>query len=302
MTSLDSVVMVPQQAAHYRCPLCHDTGAALYLTDTHTGEKAGPYGTDSDVWVQFSKVQDMYEARYLATDGKDGLTPRQFAFRFYVTTGMCICPPEARALRQDTRAADRIKHLGIRFDTSRYDNLSYETLIERCGAESSKLAAISAVRDYATAGEYLGNPLTGVKGKRSLVLHGASGTGKTGLAVLLWRYCTAPNALVEFREMMRVIQDSYGRKGSDSSQIVQAFQHVPVLFLDDVGDAESKKTSEDKRDKLYQILDPRHKADLPTVLTTNLNRNQFRDQFGLRIEQRLEEMAAWVEVTGEVLR
>lgn len=296
MSSLDTVVMVPDphQTTRYRCPLCRDTGMALYLTDTYSDEHSGPYATDSAAYEQFSAVRDMYAARHKATNGKDGMSPRQFAFRFYVTLGACTCPPEARAMRKDTRAADRIRSLGIRFDTDRYDNLSYDTLIERCGAESPKLAAIQSVKDYGTNGQ--------LHGKRSLVLTGTNGTGKTGLMIVLWRYCLVPNALVEFREMVRIIQDSYGRKGGDSSMIIQAFQHVPVLFLDDVGDPESKKTSEDKRDKLYQILDPRHKSDLPTIITTNLSGTQFRDQFGLRIAQRLVEMAAWVEVTGEVLR
>jgi DNA replication protein DnaC len=285
----------PPKTVYPRCEWCHDTGMALYLVDTATNDGWGPYHNDGELYVKYDELQAAWAQRHKETAGKEGLSVRAFAFRFYATMAPCqSCNPVQREKRLSSRAAEKIRFLGVQFDTSRYDHLGWNSFAERCATDSTKAGALAEVQGYAGNGE--------IAGKHSLVLYGPNGTGKTGLMILLYRDCKVPCALLEYRDYISLIQDTYERK-RDTRETLAAFQQVPVLFLDDLGDPDRvARATDDQRDKLYQLIEVRHKADLVTVITTNLEPAAMAKQFGIRILQRLQEMAAWVHVAGEVLR
>jgi DNA replication protein DnaC len=141
-----------------------------------------------------------------------------------------------------------------------------------------------------------------------LVLWGEYGMGKTGLASsALHAMAVARDKsvlFVKYAPLMADIQDTYGKKtGRSANDIANAVARIPVLLIDDVGDPDfTGMETQDKKRWLLKIIDHRHSRDMNTIITTNLNGEQFLRQFGERITQRVYEMCFWVEVKGINLR
>lgn len=152
--------------------------------------------------------------------------------------------------------------------------------------------------------------------RRSLVLYGPPGYGKTSLASAAFRarmtLCGQAGLVVEYYRLMAEIQAQYGTEDDQSYQMVEELATVPLLMLDDLGNEDRGRRTPDKpgamaetddrQQKIYSIIDGRYVDDLPMLVTTNLTLEEFADQFGDRVVQRLFERAAWVPMDGVWLR
>jgi hypothetical protein len=140
--------------------------------------------------------------------------------------------------------------------------------------------------------------------RRSLVLSGPLGVGKTGLLTPVLRHSLEqgqPALWIEFYDFCLEVQSGY-KDGSANNKLVAARQ-APLILLDDVGEVERREAeTDDKRRILWSVLNGRHGDDLPTLVTTNLDERSFRRQFGGRVSDRLWEMAFVVPVGGVNLR
>lgn len=159
-------------------------------------------------------------------------------------------------------------------------------------AREGTLEALDAAR--AVAGE-----------PRSLLLSGASGTGKTHLAVgiladlaqrgalydrvfgrLRGRFAVVPELLDELRESMRYPQ---------ADDPLRPLFDAPLLVLDDLG---TEKPTEWVVDRLYVLINRRYNAELATVVTSNYKPGQLNQRGYGRMVSRLMEDAAAVEITA----
>jgi len=103
-----------------------------------------------------------------------------------------------------------------------------------------------------------------------LVLTGASGCGKTHLAAAIANQCIVNGHTVLFIVVPDLL-DHLRATFSPSSDITydelfEQVRNVPLLILDDLGTQSSTPWA---REKLYQIINHRYNAQLPTVITTN---------------------------------
>lgn len=139
--------------------------------------------------------------------------------------------------------------------------------------------------------------------KRSLLLHGPYGVGKTGLAIGILRleintfggglFFTVPTLLDHIRR-------TYGPNPiADEHEIVQAVKTTPFLVLDDLG---AERVTEWVREKLFTIINHRHDEDLPTVFTSNLDMAELGQHIGERTTWRIVEMCQVIHVDGPNLR
>lgn len=179
---------------------------------------------------------------------------------------------------------------------------------------AAKLWAEGAAMTYSDLG--MEDPaLSDDYARQSLVFYGPAGTGKTTLAAAAFKERLAREGaglMVEFYDLMNAIQAAYNTEGDESIQLLMATQAAPILMLDDLGDPDRGQhasrarfaETDDKRLKLYNIVNRRCKENAPTIFTTNLTPDEVGIQFGesQRIRQRLEEMALWVPVRGPELR
>ena len=103
-----------------------------------------------------------------------------------------------------------------------------------------------------------------------VVLTGASGCGKTHLAAAVANSCIVNGHTVLFIVVPDLL-DHLRATFSPSSDITydeffEQVRNVPLLILDDLGTQSSTPWAQEK---LYQIINHRYNARLPTVITTN---------------------------------
>ncbi len=104
-----------------------------------------------------------------------------------------------------------------------------------------------------------------------LILKGGYGCGKTHLAAAIANYQLALGKSVLFINTPDLLDHLRATFSPDSTiSYDERFEQVrstPLLILDDLG---TQSNSEWAQEKLYQIFNYRYNAQLPTVLTTNL--------------------------------
>ena len=116
------------------------------------------------------------------------------------------------------------------------------------------------------------------------VLSGPSGCGKTHLAVAIAGACVQAGQAVIFMvtpDLLDHLRAAY-QPGSDVAydDLFELVRDAPVLILDDLGVQSSTPWADEK---LFQLINHRYNAQLPTVFTTNLDPAEFDP----RIQSRL---------------
>jgi DNA replication protein DnaC len=180
-------------------------------------------------------------------------------------------------------------------------------LLRNCGAWSDDPDRAEA---YAVALAFADRGLVEERGRDryALFLTGEFGRGKTWLASAVFKNLLAKSKTRAgmwrmFHWFIREVQATYHSSSSTrSDQVIRSYQKTPLLMLDDVGDLDRARESEDRTRLLYEVLDYRNNYLLPTIITTNLLPAEMEAQFGARTFQRVLEMSAFVEMGGANLR
>jgi len=131
----------------------------------------------------------------------------------------------------------------------------------------------------------------------TLLLLGPRGTGKTWQmwgairelvesgASVMWRYTTAPDLFAELRP----------RQGIDAEQIYDGYAGTGLLVIDDLG---AEKASEWTSEYLFRLINRRWDWELPTLVASNVEPDEFSERFGERVTSRLCGMSSQVTMTG----
>jgi len=175
----------------------------------------------------------------------------------------------------ESRALDRLEAT-----LDLYRDLTFETFEPRGAAQDSRKqtsvgAALGAARAFAD------NP------EGWLVLVGPNGCGKTHLAAAVANermeendraiICPVPDLLDHLRSTFapdsRVTYD----------ELFETIRTAPVLILDDLG---TQSATAWAQEKLYQLINYRYTARLPTVITSNLTPEKLDPRIGSRLRDR----------------
>ena len=143
---------------------------------------------------------------------------------------------------------------------------------------------------YTYAKEFDRNLKTGA----SLVLSGNPGTGKSHLAAAILQEILPKHvgAYVTLMDLIRKLRDTWRRDSEMSeSQLLAKLQAIPLLVIDEVG---VQYGTDGERSILFDVMDRRYREVRPTILMTNLGKDDFRAAVGDRVFDRLTEVARWV--------
>jgi DNA replication protein DnaC len=220
---------------------------------------------------------------------------------------------ECRAARRSTRLIEAAKI------PRRYMHCTLEEYVP--GNNRSLSAALVQARNFVKA-----YPLE--TNGNGLLLTGSIGVGKTHLAVgMLQALITergAKGLFCDYRDLLKQIQDSYGRNDLSERQILAPVFEAEVLVLDELGAA---KPTDWVWDTVQHILNTRYNDQRTTIITTNYandsetdstqwdnlsrakadamraqNVGTLGDRITERMRSRLQEMCVVVEMTGEDFR
>ncbi|MCI0814685.1 MAG: ATP-binding protein, partial [Chloroflexi bacterium] len=104
-----------------------------------------------------------------------------------------------------------------------------------------------------------------------LVIAGATGHGKTRLAAAIGNYCREagrPAMFVVVPDLLDRLRAAYSPSNPRAfDEMFDQVRNVPLLILDDLGSQSGTAWADEK---LFQLLNYRYNACLPTVITTNL--------------------------------
>ena len=217
----------------------------------------------------------------------------------------CDCSTGERA----TLAMDRARI------PKRYEHCDFESYSTDVGQtpqhakslKEAKLQTTGFVQNYPAASE------------KGLLLMGASGAGKTHLAVAALKELLRrghQGIFCDYRELLKEIQASYNPQSeSTEMKILEPIRNTEILVLDDLG---ASKPSAWVLDIIGLVLNARYNERRVTILTTNyfdetlaagpaprlpsgesvkvVKEDSLADRIGARMRSRLYEMCRTVEI------
>jgi len=139
------------------------------------------------------------------------------------------------------------------------------------------------------AKEYAENFDEVMKTGRSAIFVGKPGTGKThlaiGIALEIIQQQRSP-VFVTVQRLIRRVKDSWSTQNETESEVVDAFASPDLLILDEVG---VQFGSEFEKQVLFDVLNERYEKLKPSILLSNIPREQLSDYLGERVTDRLRE-------------
>jgi len=121
-----------------------------------------------------------------------------------------------------------------------------------------------------------------------LVFMGQTGVGKTHLAAAIANYryqAKKPATFVVVPEFLDHLRSTFSPESKVSyDQLFESVKNSPLLILDDFGE---QSTTPWAREKLYQMINYRYNARLPTVFTTRYSLEEILEEIESSISSRL---------------
>lgn len=140
------------------------------------------------------------------------------------------------------------------------------------------------------------------RNSRSLLMIGATGLGKTHLALAISEMITQKKyspIYISVSEMIRKMQDEYFGRANSDSMITDSLLSTDLLIIDDLG---TELDSNYSNSALYNIINARLNNGQPTIVTSNLSISALGQRYGDRILSRLTTMYTCLKFVGEDIR
>ena len=178
----------------------------------------------------------------------------------------------------------------------------FETRIKRSGLTETQ--AKQTFKNYEHAGmppevvSAKAKAILAAKNKKSLIIAGKSGTGKTHLATAIAIDAMKNGQNVIFRTVPELLDElrRAAQEHTDFFGLMQKYKDVSCLVLDDWG---KERTTQAGLDYMFQLIDYRYRNGMQTIVTTNaLNMRGLMNQWNAdKIEpivSRILENGEWV--------
>lgn len=150
--------------------------------------------------------------------------------------------------------------------------------------------------------KWVDNLIDGTAEKRSVLLWGGLGIGKThtmyaiGLELIRRRYLITQSCSVQMYRRESVVRLLASLRPGGGLETLDEVIATPVLLLDDLG---VEKGTEWTKERLYELINERYEADAVTIISTNKTPQEMPEATSPRVASRLYEMCLSVPLKGQ---
>lgn len=135
--------------------------------------------------------------------------------------------------------------------------------------DNNRQAAIAAQRYADNFDKLLPKRDKPEPGRNGLFISGPKGTGKTHLAASIANQLIqkgTPVICMTMIDLLERIKRTFARGGADEGTVLSIYKTVPLLVIDDMG---KEPPTEWAVSTIYNIINGRYEAYMPTIVTTN---------------------------------
>ena len=180
--------------------------------------------------------------------------------------------------QQTATLAKRIKSLQQFSNLGNFGDLTFQTLPQEITSKNKERQK-KYKRTIEQSEIYATNP------DGWLILSGSSGSGKTKIAATIANHCLhqgIPVFFVGVADLLDHLRTTFSpRENVSYDELFEQVRSVPILVLDDFRTPSISPWAEEK---LYQILNYRSNAKLPTIITTGVPIHQTSERFKSRFQ------------------
>ena len=133
---------------------------------------------------------------------------------------------------------------------------------------------------------------------RNVTMYGPPGTGKTALACAVGREAKLQRRnprLIRWHKFLSRMRTSVRSSEKEGQfNLLNNITRAPLLIIDELGMDRKMKASDFEAETLFEIISGRHGNHLPTMVTTNLTRDQIERLYGRSLTDRLYDTAGMI--------
>ena len=200
---------------------------------------------------------------------------------------------QARTEAQKKRSERFMSEAGI---PPLYREWTLAGYIHKAAGDAGKNEAIAAVKNFAQNGGYLDMPHYGYR--LGIVLWGKTRVGKTGALTPLFREVVKRRNItgywVSYAEMISAISQFT----DEAERKIDMMKRCDLLMIDDMFDPAAKRLNDRESNQLYRLIDHRVTHNKAMLITSNVDMPQVGKLTHERMQSRLEQSCAVIEVTG----
>ena len=227
---------------------------------------------------------------------------RAIAEKFGVTYAVCKCEEAQAELKRSRAISDALQDIAekIEFHETMIDNekrkaekLVKESLGRRFSNITFETFKVNADNKnaYKKCFEYV-TEFPENKDGIGLIISGPVGTGKTHLAAAITHKIISDYGIpVQFKTAIEI----HGELNEFEKATYDKYKKCDLLVIDDLG---KEKSTDWRKEKIFEIINARYEDYLPTIITTNLTGKQLDDTFGAATFSRLCESCRYLELSG----
>ncbi len=216
-----------------------------------------------------------------------------------VNNQVCICLCKCQKEKSEEQQAKFARlQLSIKIEKAKFLSLLGRRYLHATFNNSEitaqNLEIYRKIKDYAERHEEM------LKKGFGFYVYGANGVGKTHLLACLCNYLIEQVQACCFTNFLNIAEDlkrAYVSK-QDESNVIAKYSKVNFLIIDDLGKESYKKIRSDDEnlwleEKIFEILNNRYNAMLPTIFSSNYSLTELCTVFGFdkAIIDRIYEMS-----------